>query len=513
VNLSRVRHAEQIKDTVDVEIILADTIRIGTDDMVLKSARAAVAHHGAANVKLVATKIDVRSLPFVSQILQLMRQSLNKNQLSQCHGADYDEIQRLLQFVEEQEAELDDDDDDGPDAKKRTLLSRYKKYLERTRKQRKISDRAKAITKDLATKLQGRSMQDSPAVMHASASEYMEWIRKSKLNYNNQPDLPVEMTGVPDIREFLLSLPAQQNLQDYQRHVNITIPAFFEKIKRTVSEDDRDGGFKTIADEFDRIRQGFMSRLLTQAKSAFQTASKNSISKATKDIGTFREQVEELLSGDWLLLKSAAFTRILKHRGNVAKGVSRARGLENGSNWNKDLANTMAPGFHRWSKSYTDHMKPMAPALRIALDQLHDKITKTISDCAANLVTVEKAQKKWRPMRLKLQSKLAGLTDEIAKHQRRTLEWATMEFDCENNLISHVTDEIFDKVFHSAPALKPPNPKHKKPMKQYVEPKLKFQKKKLEELFLLPDNHFVDRVFSLFQTQFDKAIQKKSHSQ
>jgi hypothetical protein len=59
VNLSRVRHAEQIKDTVDVEIILADTVRIASDNLVINAARAAVAHHGAARVKLVATKIDV----------------------------------------------------------------------------------------------------------------------------------------------------------------------------------------------------------------------------------------------------------------------------------------------------------------------------------------------------------------------------------------------------------------------------------------------------------------------
>lgn len=53
------RHAEQIKDTVDVEIILADTIRIASDDKVINNTRAAIAHHGESNVKIIATKIDV----------------------------------------------------------------------------------------------------------------------------------------------------------------------------------------------------------------------------------------------------------------------------------------------------------------------------------------------------------------------------------------------------------------------------------------------------------------------
>jgi hypothetical protein len=55
----RARHADAIKDTVDIECILADTIRIATDDLVISKARAAVLTHGAARVKIVATKIDV----------------------------------------------------------------------------------------------------------------------------------------------------------------------------------------------------------------------------------------------------------------------------------------------------------------------------------------------------------------------------------------------------------------------------------------------------------------------
>ena len=60
-NTSRSRHADDVKDTVDVEVILADTIRIATDDMVINHARAAALNHGMTMVKLVATKIDVSS--------------------------------------------------------------------------------------------------------------------------------------------------------------------------------------------------------------------------------------------------------------------------------------------------------------------------------------------------------------------------------------------------------------------------------------------------------------------
>lgn len=57
--MSRVRHADEVKDSVDVEIVLGDTGRIVTDEVVINAARAGVLNHGASKVKVIATKIDV----------------------------------------------------------------------------------------------------------------------------------------------------------------------------------------------------------------------------------------------------------------------------------------------------------------------------------------------------------------------------------------------------------------------------------------------------------------------
>jgi hypothetical protein len=59
VNMLRARHADDVKDGVDVEIVLGDTVRIGTDDVVMSTVRAGVLNHGSSKVKVVATKIDV----------------------------------------------------------------------------------------------------------------------------------------------------------------------------------------------------------------------------------------------------------------------------------------------------------------------------------------------------------------------------------------------------------------------------------------------------------------------
>ncbi|KAF3036845.1 hypothetical protein E8E12_007724 [Didymella heteroderae] len=312
---SRVRHAEEIKDNVDVELILADIIRIHSDDKVINTARAAVAHHGPANVKVITTKID---------------------------------------DAEHQKAQLEDDED-------------------------------------------------------------------------------------------------------------------------TVNDSKRNRGFETIAQDFEAIFKAFMTRLLSQAMSSFQKA-------------------------------SDAFNRILKNRGTVPQGVSKARGLENCANWNKDLASILAPSFQKWASSYAEHMRPMEPAFAYAFDQLHKKVLHMMSKSAANLPTVEKTKKKWTTFHHKVQAKVIGLMEAVARVQTERLEWATMAYDRENNLIAELTDDIYTDVFNTVPALKAPNPKAKKQYKQYVEPKLKFQKRKLADMFLHSDRHFVDIAINHFQGEFDKKM-------
>ncbi|KAJ8119004.1 hypothetical protein OPT61_g125 [Boeremia exigua] len=490
-NLARIRHAEEIKDTVDVEFILADIIRFASDDKVINSARAAVAHHGAANVKMVTTKID----------------AFSGNELSQCSGGIYDKIKQLIYNTEQQDAQLDDDDDEDT-LKKKSICDKYKTYLDRLLKQTKVMERNDAMTTKLAAKLQGRRSHDMPQIFNTSAAEYMEWIKTSKINFKNQPSLPVEMTGIPAIRQFLYSLPAEQNVKDYENHILKVLPTFIEKIRHTVNDSERNADFKTIANGFDEICKAFMAHLLAEAKAAFQSLSDSSISRIQANVPALKDHVTELYMEDWNELKAAAFNRILKCRGTVAKDASKARGLENGANWNKDLANILTPSFHKWSNAYTERRKPIKPALECALDQLHTKVNSMMHTSTANLPTTEKAKKRWAPFRNKVRAKLIGLMNAIEQHQSKALEWATLAFNKENNLIANVTDDIYIEVFNTVPALKQPNPKAKKQYKQYVEPKLKFQKRKLADMLLHGDRHIVDMIINQFQAEFDRTTRQ-----
>ncbi|KAF2996034.1 hypothetical protein E8E13_002622 [Curvularia kusanoi] len=331
LNLSRARHVEKINDNVDVVIVLTDTIRITSEDKLVNTIRQAVSRHGASKVKIVATKID----------------AISKNQLSQYAGGIYDVIKQLENIADDQESLLDDDDTDQG-LRKKVMIAKDKSYLTRATLQAKITSRMESIANEFAAKLQCRNTKDLPQVFHTSASEYMDWIKQTRINFKDQPSIPVEMTGIPAVRYFLYTLPADQNLQDHENHIHNLLPAFVDRIERTVSETNRNGGFICIAEDFQKVREPFMTNQLASAKSLFQSASDASIAKIMPELNNDKCSIRDHINKHWLTLRAAAFNRVVKNRGTVPKGLSRAKGLEGGADWNRDLATILSPTFDNW---------------------------------------------------------------------------------------------------------------------------------------------------------------------
>ncbi|KAF2650093.1 hypothetical protein K491DRAFT_761961 [Lophiostoma macrostomum CBS 122681] len=370
INAARTRYADQIKDTVDVEMILGDTIRIATDDMVINNARSAAINHGMGHVKLVATKID----------------AISPNQLAQCTGPKFDDIKNRIELAENDAIEADEEDD----AVKCDLLGKYKTYLERRLKQRKFRD---------------------------------------------QPALTPEETGIPGIRSYLFHLPAQQNFEEYKTHIFHTVPSFIDKVKRVVDHSDRDIGFRNLADDFDRIRTSFIPKFLLQGKTHFGKLSRSSMSKMRSDTKSYKDQMDDVVLGSWLQLKGPTFNKILKGRGSVLPGTSRAKGLEFGCDWNNELATVLTPGFKRWYNAQFEKMRAMEDALTYAF-----------------------------------------------------------------NIFCR---DVYHMMNASASAFKD-RPNGKK--KTYVEPKVRYQKRRLRTHFTDGDQHFVERAMEEFHALIDNTI-------
>lgn len=223
------------------------------------------------------------------------------------------------------------------------------------------------------------------------------------------------------------------------------------------------------------------------------------------EVTGYKEAIKEIMD-DWSNLKFGAFNKIVKSRGLVPKGLSKAQGLEGGADWNRELANVLSPGFGKWSEEQPDHRRRILGTLAKNFNLFHSKIDRTITNAAANVPTVEKAKQKWEPLRRRVLVKLETLMDEVEHVHSRMFEWATMEYGRQSSLVSNITDSIFDEVFKAVPPLKPINPKAKKPKQQYVMPKTTFQKAKLSEKLLTPDNHFVEQAINLFQSELDKRV-------
>lgn len=418
--------------------------------------------------------------------------------MTQCKGVLYDEIKSLIQQAETDAATAEEEGEDA----KATQIGRYKLYLEHCLKTRMIEERAKDISTKFENLLRGRS-NDQVEVIHTSTADYMLWIKNDKILFKDQPALDPEGTGVPAVRRFLYNLPAPQGMLDYSFHINTAVPAFIDKLKRVVTQSDRDAGFRTIADDFDNLRTRFLHDMFELIKWHYLVYSKKSISKIKKDASAYKTQVENKLVKNWLLLKSPAFTRLVRNRGTVLRGVSRAKGLENGVNWNAELASILEPGFLKWHALHTEQLHNLKCALPMGMVRLYEDTVKLMNESAANLVTVEKAKNKWKPYSHRMQSKLTAMMDEMLTEEKRLLHRATLKDERENNVISSITDSIYDDVFNSSPALKATPPG--KP-KRYVTPKLKFQKALLEKHFLDSNAHFVDKVIAAFQTQLEDKM-------
>jgi hypothetical protein len=432
---------------------------------------------------------------------------LTDNQLTQCSGSVYDHIKQEIIKVEDQIQEAEENDD-SPE--QRDLLNKYVAYLNRYMKSYKITERAKEISDTMiTTKSRVWLTGEAPEMFHISAASYMSWIKKEKILFSHQPALSPSQTGIPEIRRLLYNLPAQQNFEDVVSHVNISVPTFIEKLKRATTHSDRDVGFRTLADDFDScVRRDGILKLSMQVRDFFFSQSKDSIRCMSKDAAAYKAQVDVIVRGGWLCLRAASLNTALKMKGTVPKGASKAAGLDAGCNWNLELANLLAPGIRGWAEAHSKSMNTMKKCLIKAIIDIHERAMTNLGKSAANLLIVDKARNRWRPCKNKLLVKVNTLMEQIAKCERRTQFWATMEAQPENSLVSSVTDGIYDAIFESKVPLKEPTSKKTSSSKpRPIMSKVQHRKSEIQRLMLEEDNHIVDTLIEKFKSTFDSVIE------
>jgi hypothetical protein len=291
--------------------------------------------------------------------------------LKQYQSEPYLTINRLVLETEDASA-LASKGDDIEDIIKRDQLDRYRTYLKRCIKSHKIAERAEMLSKSIASKLQGQSSGKLPPLIHTSASEYMGWLTNPKLTFENQPDLSIEETGIPQLRKALLSVPADQNIHDYEKHIYSV---------RTVKRNLPDGGFRTIAEAVEVAGPKFLVPLETEVTAVFKELSDKSTEKIHADIPSIRKKVDTKLEIEWCQLKFFQFNGAMKGRGVFASGPKRAKDERN---MDRELADLLAPPINKWCNAHSLHMASMQVALCQAVDQLHQRIMTVLADVGGN---------------------------------------------------------------------------------------------------------------------------------
>ena len=403
-------------------------------------------------------------------------------------------------MIEDTEERQDNEDGDTD------VLERYQTYLRRQRKKAFIKNRSVNLTKDISKEFTGSSELDIPEVYHVSASDFITWTKNKKISFDNMPALTAEETNVPSIRQLLLSLPAEQNLSDYRNHVNVLIPAFIAKIERTISDTDRDEGFRELADKIDEVRQAFIDKISVDTKVAFNSISRKSIKFMGREILAYKHQVDIMVEEKWLAHKGKVFEKVMKCHGSIPPGASSAKTLKNGCNLNKDLAKILRPAFVKWCEYHQSCMENMTSALEAALRFVYERFISMIQESDANVIVIEKAKRKLKDVPKKMSAKLTAMMNQISDFQKVSYHLAIMTAKVEQNCVSSVTDVIFDEVFDAVPETREITTGKNRGMRVPVTSRVKCQQDMLKRLTIRRDNHLVDAIFDEFRCSYDRKI-------
>lgn len=369
----------------------------------------------------------------------------------------------------------------------------------------KIHERNTQVIQELSGKFHGKEPNDSVQIFPISAGEYMSWIKKNKLRFDGQPTLSPTDTGIPKLRQTLMRYPADQNLKSYKEFVFVDLPYFIDKVKRVTTDTDRDIDFKNIADDFDNHRIKIIPKILDFAKKLYQNCTDTGMEHMRTQLARYKKQVDNMVNNQWTSKKGPTWNMILKFQGSIPPGASKAKGLEQGCDWCLDLSQVFASGFEKWHAAQKKEGADINRKLFGAFQTFHALYMNNMDRSSAGIQTTEKAKKHYQPHIDTVNAKLKCLAKRMTAKQGRLLRRATMEDRTQNSFIPGLTRPMFDEIFKAIPAIKSSEPGKKT---KYVEPKVRFQKRRMMEIFIGEENHFVDKMLEEFALFVDSVMER-----
>lgn len=428
-----------------------------------------------------------------------MLKAFPDSDLGHCEGHKFDEINRLLQCVDTKVLQAEEDGDE----EEQRSLENYAMYLNRERIRLKVLQSSASISQTFERKFEDLIRKDRVRLFHSSASMYLRWIEKPKLPFVRQPALTPEMTGIPEIRRFLFNLTASGNLRDTRNQVFHEVNSYLEIIDRVVNAIDRSAGFTILADDFAGLHKLCIEDLQCGTIGIFSRCSKlledtHAIANAVE-----RQRIDRMVKDCWSSYPHGSFNRILKEKGCIHPGISKARCLINGCDWNRDLSAHLEDTLKEWRLQQHWLNKTLQKSLSDFFQGYFGQVIHDMAHSKSDVSAIATARNKWLPYRKRMLMQVNKLVKNLISTQNLLYRQGTMADGSLNSLVPSLTGELWDEIYKSIPAEKEGGTGKKK---QYVEPKHKFQKRVMLSLFCDPKNHFFDQAIRKFQAVADNEL-------
>ncbi|KAF2184797.1 hypothetical protein K469DRAFT_750669 [Zopfia rhizophila CBS 207.26] len=403
----------------DYEIIIGKPSRITHDINIENQLKQSIKEHGAKGTILVLTKIDdfLNDRHGIDEIIETEQ------------AEPFPLIRVLKKGAEKRRDQLQDerdddegDEDDGEDEEYRSIrdLDKYIEYLRGRAGSLYIEQRAERTKREMIEKCLNHD-EEPIHVFSVSSTHYREWMGRSAPA--NQLTLSPSESGIPALRQFLLTLTADRNYADYNNHISNVLPSFLEQMRRAVEENRRYVGYPDIS-----------QTVLDIVKSAKETSKKDfKRSLASKVVTSWRPQVslqkiDQIIQGWTKGVACNTFNMLLADKGIARK--SRANHLKNKSiNWNQELMEEMLPDYGQYKIALDEAIIVFCEMLQGRMKTMCESAQNTIREVPTGLHMADKAGKDWMKCENKILSASSSLQEKMLAGVSKTYNYITSETD------------------------------------------------------------------------------------
>jgi hypothetical protein len=435
LNQTHMASTNRAKLGADLFCIIGDTDRIKANEIIMDSAVQTIAQHGPEKVLMIATKTDV----------------LVDQDVLQEPGALYQQARELLSWIKTKKVLAT-----KPKMNKKFLrqLSRYERYVIRAMKESFVLDRARDLQLQIPHTLQelsDRNLADRISaiqVFSVSSAQYMKWAESTEFAFDQAPELSIETTGVPALRRHFLSLAANQNLHDYQRHVHEFFPNLIGKIHRVI-DPSRSASFTAISHA--------LASTLTVATTNFSGNLSHALAALSSKIrGILLTDKDLYLSSldneaaAWSNIRYFTFRKMLREHGILTPGASKVHSLRRGYNINRKIALILTPAFRNLARHLRTQQTDLSASLETIRTHINTLVLAALDASASDIHSIEAAKKLWAPRSLALSTPITSFAHHVDKMAESVASLATRETDY-LSFVAKSTTPIFSAVYVARP--------------------------------------------------------------